>query len=42
MQIAGCREMARAIQFNRKLFLRAVEIQNKLAYAVLAAEFTAG
>jgi hypothetical protein len=39
--VARYGEVARAVQFHRKLFLRAVEIKNKLADAVLTAEFAA-
>ncbi len=32
--------MPRAIQFNRKLFLRAIEIENEFTNAVLTAKLT--
>ena len=34
--------MAGTIQFNCKLFLRAIEIHNEFADAMLASEFAAG
>ena len=34
--------MAGPIQFNRTLFLRAIETQNEFADAMLASEFAAG
>ena len=42
MQIARGSEVTRAVQFNRKLLLRAIKIQNEFANAVLAAKFTTG